>query len=190
MSTLEANTAHIKGGLDDLLEQFKDLPNIEGLLTALLTEFQRIDDEMFKLIASRSIAAATGDALDIIGRILGRERGELSDTVYRAVLFGKVLANLSSGAADELIAIVLAVAGSTHDAEWIDEFPAAATIRTITATLTAGLGVELADLLGLAKVGGVRLLFQYFETAPLFHLDGFGGSTFDGGSFFSTTIEA
>lgn len=185
-------TDHERLARADLLEQFKGLPNIEAILDVVSTKVQEIEEAFWQLLLERFLPTAIGVQLDMIGRIVLRDRANLVDDVYRAVLRGKIAANLSSGTHPEVLHVVeLCIDSATTGAvaEVVLEYPAGATIRVTADPLVADLGPHVADLITIAESSGVRILFQYYETDPPFAFDGFGSAKFDGGYYFATTIE-
>jgi len=172
--TLTKITDHAQRILDDLLEQFKDKPNLEAILTAIGRQAQDLEDAFWQLLLDRFLPNAVGAQLDIIGRIVRRDRADLSDDVYRAILRGKIAANLSSGTHPEVLRVVELCLDSDNTGAIIEvvlEYPAAVTIRVTEDALVVGLGPHVADLAQLAAGSGVRVLFTYFENDPPFAFD-------------------
>lgn len=63
------NEAHAR-----LLWQFRNSPNICEYLTALFTEVQFLFDTAIDVLDKRQLAKATGEQLNVIGRIVGQDR--------------------------------------------------------------------------------------------------------------------
>lgn len=185
-------TDHQARARDDLLQQFKGLPNIQAIVDAASAQVQDLEEALWELLINRWLPTAEGVQLDTIGRIIDRGRGTLADDVYRGVLRGKIAANLSSGTYPEVLRVVELCVDFDTTAIAITvtpEHPAAAVLSILADSLTADLGPHVADLITLAAANGVRLLFQYYETDPPFAFDGAGSAKFDGGYHFTTTIE-
>ena len=104
-SILKIDT-HIADALNRLLEQYKNKPKTEGLISALSQQFQDMEDVTFSLILGREISSAVGAQLDLMGTIvnLSRASGQ-SDDRYRTLLYVKVGQNTSQGAPEKLISI-------------------------------------------------------------------------------------
>jgi len=80
---------------------------------AAVKALQELEDVFYELMTVRFISNATGDQLDIIGKILGRRRlVSWSDVTYRAVLYGIVWHNISNGEPEAVIECALAITES------------------------------------------------------------------------------
>lgn len=103
-------TDHLAQGLLRLLEQYKNKPKIEGLLTSLMQPSQDMEDASFAMYA-RTLAAATGVTLENIGQFAGviRIAGE-SDDDLRARIYVQLIRNNSQGTPEAIIAGALLVA--------------------------------------------------------------------------------
>lgn len=109
---------HRGAALDRLVEQFRDKPNIDAFISALVRPIQRLEDALCQLLHQRSIPAggepltAVGEQLNVIGRIVGfRGRDGRSDEDYLRLIQAAILANRSEGTLEELIAITILVTG-------------------------------------------------------------------------------
>lgn len=106
-SELRHETNHAGIALSKLLSQFQNKPRITAVSNAFSKQFQAIEDAAWDLLTKRLLSSSTiGAQLDLIGRIVGRPRGGLSDDPYRVMLAVQVLVNHSSGTPDQIIAIV------------------------------------------------------------------------------------
>lgn len=103
---------HTAQAIDRLLEQYKGKPRMEGLLTALVQEWQNIEDVLFGLPDDLKIATAVGIQLDLIGTIVIQERLGFSDDIYRALLQAKVGENVSKSTPENVIDVVKLLTGS------------------------------------------------------------------------------
>jgi hypothetical protein len=105
-------TDHVAQAQDRLLTQFRDSPKLNALLEAVVTEVQLGENVIFEVIAERLIAVAEGVNLDIIGRIVGLERLDVSDDdEYRELLLVQIRANNSDCGADDIIFIASELTG-------------------------------------------------------------------------------
>lgn len=90
----------------DLIEQFKDKPNIEALIEVFEEEIQEIFDFYMELKEDRGVNTAVGKQLDLVGDIVVLDRMEagklagdpipfdiLDDETYRQYLIYKILKN-------------------------------------------------------------------------------------------------
>lgn len=70
---------HLKIAKGYLPEQYKNRPNLEGLLTAIIQPLQDIEDKLYELYKNFSLAEARGYYLDRIGTITGELRNYRTD---------------------------------------------------------------------------------------------------------------
>lgn len=102
---------HVQDALDRLLVQYKGLPRIKGLITALVQQIQDLEDAIYDLDQGRQFwngttTPAIGAQLDVIGLIVGIARNGLSDQQYILFIFGKIAENFSNGTRPEIATIV------------------------------------------------------------------------------------
>lgn len=161
--------------------------NFEKLIGIYARQIQELETAIFQVLILTRLANAAGAQLDVIGRIVGRRRSDEDDERYRDLLNAQILINLASGTIPEILAIVEIIVGPTIDLEFIQYFPAAFELEADDQPLPAGQGQIVAALIKSAKLGGVKGLFRFFETAPVFRLDGAGGSQLDGGYHLCTS---
>lgn len=85
-----------------------DTNNMVKLLTAIVTPMQDIENVLQALLL-RTIEDSTGDALTVIGRIVGEERFTDDDTLYRRAVRARVATNRSDGCVERMIRVVVLV---------------------------------------------------------------------------------
>jgi len=105
-------TDYVERTLALLVEQFKGKPRFEGILSALATQIQDIENATFQLFFDRALTTAVGAQLDQIGTVVGLARNGLSDSDYRAQLGAQVLVNTSQGDPERLIEVVRIITSS------------------------------------------------------------------------------
>ncbi len=146
---------HAERSANRLLTQLQDKPRFNALLRLLVKPFQELESVFWDLMLKRSIDAAEGAQLDMLGRILDEPRGPLSDEDYRAVLRVKVLVLKSSGTGPELIEICERMLQSSSAFTLSEYFPAAIEVQVLSSP-TFALSL-LKRFLRRAKSAGVRL---------------------------------
>ena len=104
MSELTLNSTVVAQALA-LLTGDNQQPNIQALLTSYLTPAQELETEIYNVYESRIIANATGAQLDILGNIVGAQRGNLDDVDYRVAIHIQIAVNKSEGRAADLVGI-------------------------------------------------------------------------------------
>lgn len=156
-------TDHVPAGLALLTTRWREAPIaagrdasvIVGVLGAWLGQVQEIEDALWSVL-SLTLGNATGDQLAQFGALLGAANPGLADAVYRRLLRGAAAAIGSSGAADELLGVLAAVA-DTGDAFALTEFfPGAVKVEPEEAIAVPASALHA--VLRRAVAGGVRLL--------------------------------
>jgi hypothetical protein len=160
---------------------------IEKLVDVFSTQIQELETANLEVLIDTRLANAEGDQLDVIGVIVGKDRGGAVDDRYRDLLQAQILLNLGSGTIPQIIEILELVLPGI-DLELIRYFPAAFEIEADDQPLPAGQGPVIVTIVKSAKLGGVHGLFKWYETDPVFRLDGADNSQFDGGYFFATSL--
>lgn len=80
-------------------------PRMLCYLRAVGNAFQKVEDDLYALIADRQLGTATGASLGQWGVIAGEQRGSLSDAEYRRFMQARILANRCEGDPETLIRI-------------------------------------------------------------------------------------
>jgi len=108
-------TTHETDAKNRLLEQYKELPNIEGVVEAMAEQIQDLEDTAIQLIAGRALDSAVGVQLDRFGTIvvLARVPGQ-TDAEYRNLLKIKIGQNTSQGTPPKLIDIMILLTSATR----------------------------------------------------------------------------
>ena len=83
--------------------------NIVKMLRVLLQPTQDLEDVLQALRTQRSIDAAVGAQLDMIGAIVGQPRNGMTDDDYRIYCRARIATNRSGGSYEDLIKISLLV---------------------------------------------------------------------------------
>jgi hypothetical protein len=124
---------------------------------------------------------AEGDALDMLGALVGEARQGRSDDVYRVWILARAGVNRSNGKPEELLAIMRLVCDSTIEIALLEFYPATIQIR-LTGAMTATLAAQVAGLMSSAKAQGVALEMYYapVPVAGVFTLGNF--ATYDAAS--------
>lgn len=94
--------SHASDAVVDSLDQYGERPRFHAFLEALMDRVQSLEDLGQEELVMRSVYTAEGVQLDVLGEIVGLERGELADDEYRIFILGKIFANLSDGKSSEI----------------------------------------------------------------------------------------
>jgi hypothetical protein len=103
---------HVERAAATTLGQFHASPKLQALLAATVTEVQRLEDLKFSILLDRLLDAAEGVNLDIIGKIVGFARLDVSDDdEYRELLRVQIRANNSDCGAEDIIYVASELTG-------------------------------------------------------------------------------
>lgn len=168
-------------GLQRLLAQYKGKPRMTVLISSYLDEFQEVEDAAYSVYFARAIqnAAATGDLLAKLGKIVGQGSEGLSDSQFLTLITARIQANRSSGRREQLIKIANLL--SSASSIYVKDYPPAAVLIQMD---SLALPPELVgrDFLGVAVAGGVLLMFLWSLVSL--------SNTFVGGSIYTPGFTA
>lgn len=181
---------HREQALSRLVEQFKDKPGIEALISAYIAPIQRLEDTLCQMLHERALAAggeprtAVGAQLDLLGKIVGfRQRGQLNDDEYERLIEAMKLANKSNGVIEDFIAITILVT-NIDEGIVVRRFSHATLVITPTEDISDSDEADfLMRFLHRAASGGVRIILIFYpdEQENLFTFSGGAGQGFGDG---------
>lgn len=100
---------HVEVAEDRLLEQYKNSPNLKGLLAGIVTPLQDLENQNFLVYVNRHIHTAAGAQLDGIGEIVGELRQGANDASYRRAIQARIAINNGGGEPESIIAAIRAM---------------------------------------------------------------------------------
>ncbi len=172
---LSHNELHQATALNRLLEQYKDKARLKTLVDIFAEQIQALEDVFWELYIKRTVDAATGDQLRILGRIVGLQQGETSDTDFRVLVRAQIRVLKSRGTFKDLLGIIRLTIGTDPSTRTLKEVFPAGLACEVLAMPDFSL-VLLARALRLAKAGGVSLDITYPPPAgEWFTFDYYGG---------------
>jgi len=118
----------ITEGLERLITQWQDKPNVVGLFTSYLDSINELEDVYFQLLEERSLDTAIGAQLDNIGLIVGEPRDGRSDNDYRDGISLRVAINASDGTEPRVVELLKLLSGA-ETAVYQENFPAGVIIK-------------------------------------------------------------
>jgi len=174
--TLAQNVTVVTQGL---LLPIYDLrrPIFNGLLQTYLVQIQELEAAAWSVYVGTMLPAAAGDALDMLGELVGQPRGARDDATYKLWINARARLATSSGRPADLIAVVRAVLPLTVTITLIEYFPGDVTLD-LSGIIDAQTALQIADMLQDAKAAGVRIDMLYSSSAA--------GENFSFGSAAST----
>lgn len=154
--------------------------NVEVLSDILAKRFQEVEDMLQSLLTLASIDDSVGAQLQNLGRIVGQPWNGEDDATYRLLIRARIRVNLSSGNAEKMYPVFLAMFGITGTGQaWIFRRAgdvATMVFRVLVRPMTPSEATILFGLLTAASVGGVRLILEWPSADPAH------GFCFDDGS--------
>ena len=102
--------AHSADAQARVLWQYRQAARLLALLTGHTDELDSLEPVTWEVFAERYPTTAVGDQLDVLGRIVGVGRDDMTDDEYRPLILTKIRANRSNGTIPDLDDI-LEVAG-------------------------------------------------------------------------------
>jgi len=125
-------TDHVDEAKGDLLSQFQDKARIVKFTEIVATQYQMVEDWFYELATERTLDAAIGAQLDLLGKVVGgiaRWRWGLSDDDYRKLISVAIRINNSNADAEDTTEIIAELVGATvryiqmqpatYRAEWL-----------------------------------------------------------------------
>jgi hypothetical protein len=167
LTSTVAPVGNAEAGTRRLLNQFQNLPGWEAILSALLEQFDELEDSSTQLGVLSAIDRNVGAQLDNIGALIGEPREGFDDVVYRLHLKARVFLNKGSGTAPEILRMFDTLLGGAVDLRLEDEYPATFSLHTEdSAALDGTLAPYLATFLSQARAAGVRSIFHWTVVPP------------------------
>jgi len=164
---------HVERSLALLIEQFEQVsPDLNSLAAAFIQPFQEEEKVLYDLKTQRGIDTASGSQLDMIGEIVGEDRGGRGDDDYRAALRVRPVLNSSHGEPETIILFVKTYLGATT-MSYAESYPAAMFIHVATLNpIPSNLRTQIEKI----SPAGVALSVTYIdEQEPAFAFDGEDG---------------
>lgn len=109
-------------GLDRLLSQFSDKPNIKAILESFLGSLSTTQTDSLAMLDYLDIDTATGYLLDNIGGIVGEKRLGNTDETYREKIKIRIFLNSSRGTPNDLLEALDLLTDSTR-IQLFEHFP-------------------------------------------------------------------
>lgn len=165
-----------------LVQQYKQ-PKIEALVSALAAPAQDLEDALIQLYSQRWVNTAVGAQLDVLGKIVGIDRGGFSDDFYRLLIASRVLINRSNGGPEDIYAVFASIIspGVTMALHYYQ--PAAFELFLGAEPTSAQLAALFRNLLRLARGAGIWGILHWLTTdaAHSFTFDGTTAQAWDNG---------
>lgn len=154
------NTAHVVDALARLAQQFKRKPKFKNFVSSFIGQTQGVEDALWSLEVETVLDNAVGAQLDLLGRIVGEERGNsVDDDEYRKRIKVRILVNRSSGTTPDIFKVFRALEPN-GSFKLVDFYPAGFVFESQYASSDDA--VLYARFLRLARAGGVYAVFTYW----------------------------
>lgn len=167
---------HVELATARVAEEHKSNSHLVGIIEANAAQWQEIDNALWQLATERYLSTdaeigtstvfyeAEGVQLDVIGRILGLTRQNLTDAQYRQMLRAQIKVLHSAGTAEQLIGI-FAAARPTATVVVSTQPPAYVYVTLDDDIIEAGLGDILVLMIRRGRAAGLAATLLWQETA-------------------------
>lgn len=153
--TLARITDHVEQGLALLITQYRGKPRLAAWTSAYLRQVQVLEDAIYDVLIKRMIDNASGEQLDVVGRIVGEPRDDNDDANLRIFINARIRMNRSRGNSDDVLAVLQLISATpVRFAEY-----RAATIFIGALVVTDRDPVLIYNRMHGTKAGGVKLTF-------------------------------
>lgn len=162
---------HVANALARLPHQYRGNGTVETntqkLVRVLLSPAPVLEQAMQDVLLRRSVDTAVGVQLDVLGKLVGRQRGGIADDeVYRRFVRAQIAANRSNGLIDDILAIArLVVNDDSAGFAFKNQGVAAYALEVSGVALPHAIAAVLISLLLRATEVGTRPILEY-STAP------------------------
>jgi hypothetical protein len=168
MGDVQHELDHSGKMLARLAEEFRK-PRISAILTGEAAQYQAIEDAFWQLLVERGVDTAVGNALDVLGRIVGEPRQGALDADYRLRVRARIRVNRSDGTIEDVIDVVRLLIGSvllpSAVLKLTEYYPAAFVIRVSGITITPAQALIYRAFINQARGAGIGSGFGWQQTA-------------------------
>jgi hypothetical protein len=164
MTDIALVTDHTEEALALLIETYKGLPRLSGLVASITKRLQEFEDINWDVINKRLLdytdrdgnaANAVAAQLDTIGRIVGRGRNGQDDATYLIYIRAQIFLNKSRAFRGDVVTLLLLIEPTLVFA-YTEYYPCVVVLEFASAPVTdPNILQELAQL---AVTGGVRVV--------------------------------
>jgi hypothetical protein len=140
-----------------LLEQFHDLPLIDGMVRSYINRIQELEDQIWQILLATDLDVAVGAQLDGLGDIVGEPRRARSNDAYRAAIRVRIMINRCDGKHATMLRILTTYLGIASGAGTVElREPAAAALALNVYTVPESFA-DLSVIANTIKPAGVNL---------------------------------
>ncbi len=151
---------YVGDALGRLIIQYKGKPRMEGMLSALVSPIQDLENAIWEVLTETNVSSAQAGQLDVLGRIVGEARRGRDDATYARWIRARIRANRSAGRPEDFFAILDALfPGSTT--QILDFHPNVIDIVTDFGLSPVGLAQDVNRILQSARAAAHRIDFLY-----------------------------
>lgn len=161
---------HGAAALNRLAQYLRERPSVQALIEAVCAQAQDLETAFQQLGSDRTLEAAFGGVLDVLGTIVGEARQGLDDDTYRERIRARIKLNESAGTVGQILEI-FALLQPDQILHLRDEHPAAFSLTLDGGPITADDASLLAGFLREARAAGVRGILIWAEDPELFEFD-------------------
>lgn len=185
---LEPITTHAAQAVEQLPAQ-RRRPKFEAFVRLLSARIQALEDVFWEILGGRLLDSAVGAQLDVLGAIVGVERGGLDDDAFRLLVRVRIRLNRSAGTGDDVLEVFRLLLGSDANTLALHDYPPASFELHVGGELPvddARAARILRDVRAVG-VGGVLVWSAHPDDDTFAFSDATGAATIEGDTFGDAT---
>ena len=168
MGDVQHELDHSGKMLARLAEEFRK-PRISAILAGEAAQYQALEDAFWQLLVERGVDTAVGNALDVLGRIVGEPRQGALDADYRLRVRARIRVNRSDGTIEDIIEVVRLLIGTvllpSATIKLTEYYPAAFVLRITGLVISATQALIYSSFIRQARGAGIGSGFGWQQTA-------------------------
>ena len=177
---------HVQEALDRLLQQYKGLPLMTGLITAFVQQIQALENAAYPINEGRQLWNGTtypaiGAQLDGIGSLVGISRNGLDDAEYLVFILGTIAENFS----DTTLPTITNIINIFFEPQQMvvsENWPAELGVGIAGSSLDPSLYLTVAKIIQASMGAGIKLgyIATFPNTKAFKYSNALGGPSFVG----------
>lgn len=141
--------------------------NFDKFVRAFVDPVQAVENVAWQMLVERTVDAAVGAQLDMIGRIVVLPRDGATDDDYRRLLRAKITVNRSDGVPEDLLQVARLIIDDVNvHVKYEPSYPGAVIIRALDGAVPADVAALVIRFLRKTVSAGVRIEFVFTTVNP------------------------
>lgn len=138
------------------------LNNQQKYLVVIGNEAQAMEDTLQQIYSGYWIDEAVGEQLDVLGRVVGQERGGMVDADFRRLIRARISVNRSKGTVKDVITVAKLVVDDETVYYKVDQVGSAGfALYLLDQPVSNDVAALTLKMLQDTKAGGVRIILEW-----------------------------